>query len=195
MHISERCHSLTFSDLLQSNGVTHTGHITCFHFLSSAPSYRHCVRLDFEEHSGVIRSRCEITADLGTRAVRQPIASIQLHIKPFSMLLRAVTSQLCALVQQAGGALAAQHAVGGAVSLQARRGFNFVPYVIESTSRGALHGSALTAETKQAAAKAQQRHSVSLCSAHTARVAPSTPRQASAPLTFTRGCCVRGSYV
>ncbi|KAI8469804.1 MAG: Clp protease-domain-containing protein [Monoraphidium minutum] len=50
-------------------------------------------------------------------------------------MLRTAAAQLCALTQHAGGALAAQQALGGAACL-ARRGFNFVPYVIESTSRG-----------------------------------------------------------
>jgi len=52
-------------------------------------------------------------------------------------MLRASAS-LWGLAQQAGAALASSStaAIGGATSLQARRGFNFVPYVIESTSRG-----------------------------------------------------------
>ena len=54
-------------------------------------------------------------------------------------MLRAAAS-LWPLVQQAGGGAAlgaaAGQALGAAASLQAHRGFNFVPYVIESTGRG-----------------------------------------------------------
>lgn len=58
-------------------------------------------------------------------------------------MLRSATGALWALAQQAGaGALAnaaapgAAAALGGATALQSKRAFNFVPYVIESTSRG-----------------------------------------------------------
>ena len=52
-------------------------------------------------------------------------------------MLRAAASQLSGLAQQAVcGTQFVQQALGGATSTQARRGFNFIPYVIESTSRG-----------------------------------------------------------
>lgn len=55
--------------------------------------------------------------------------------------MRRAAASLLALAQRAGGALpgeahSAAAAIGGASAHHARRHFNFIPYVIESTSRG-----------------------------------------------------------